>query len=67
MVAGPQTVTDQFFAQLKQAFSEEELIELIFAGALFIWGTHLNITMRVDTDPENTYLHNLAYAEAEPG
>jgi len=66
MVADPHTVTDAFFAQLKQAFTEDELIELIFAGALFIWGNHFNITMRVDTDTESAYAHNLAYAEAEP-
>ena len=66
MVADPHTVTDQFFGQLKQAFSEEELIELVFAGALFIWGNHFNITMRVDTDSESAYPHNLAYAEAGP-
>ncbi len=66
MVADPHTVTDQFFGQLKQAFREEELIELVFAGALFIWGNHFNITMRVDTDSESAYPHNLAYAEAGP-
>ncbi len=67
MVADPHAVTDQFFAQLKQAFSEEELIELVFAGALFIWGNHFNITMRVDTDRESAYPHNLVYAEAAAG
>ena len=64
MVADPHTVTDQFFAQLRQVFNEEELIELVFAGALFIWGNHFNITMRVDTDQESAYPHNLRYAEA---
>ncbi len=67
MVADPHSVTDEFFARLKQAFSEDELIELVFAGALFIWGNHFNITMRVDTDPESAYPHDLAYAEAAPG
>ncbi len=66
MVADPHTVTDQFFGQLKQGFNEEELIELIFAAALFIWGNHFNITMRVDTDPESANPHDLAYAEAGP-
>ena len=66
MVADPHTVDDGFFAQLKTAFSEDELIELVFAAALFIWGNHFNITMRVDTDPESLYPHNLAYAEATP-
>ncbi len=64
MVEDPHTVSGECFAQLKQAFSEEELIELVFAGALFIWGNHFNITMRVDTDPDSAYPHNLAYAEA---
>jgi len=55
---------ERFFEQLKGSFSEDELVELVFAAALFIWGNHFNITMRVDTDPESAYPHNLAYAEA---
>lgn len=66
MVADPHTVDDKFFQQLKASFSEDELVELVFAAALFIWGNHFNITMRVDTDPESAYPHNLAYAEAVP-
>ena len=64
MVADPHTVTDQFFGQLKAAFSEDELVELVFAGSLFIWGNHFNITMRVDTDQDSAYPHDLTYAEA---
>ena len=64
MVEDPHTVTDQFFAELRQVFNEDELIELVFAGALFIWGNHFNITMRVDTDPESAYPHDLRYASA---
>ena len=63
MVTDPHTVIDELFARLKQTFGEEELVELVFAGALFIWGNHFNITMRVDTDPGSAYPHNLAYAE----
>ena len=66
MVADPHTVDDGFFEQVGRSFSEDELIELVFAAALFIWGNHFNITMRVDTDAESAYAHNLAYAEAEP-
>jgi alkylhydroperoxidase family enzyme len=62
MVEDPHTVTDQFFGELRRAFGEEELIELVFAGALFIWGNHFNITMRVDTDADSAYPHDLAYA-----
>ena len=64
MVEDPHTVTDQFFAELRQVFNEDELIELVFAGAVFIWGNHFNITMRVDTDQESAYPHNLRYASA---
>ena len=67
MVQDPHAVSDQFFADLKQAFDEDELIELVFAGALFIWGNHFNITMRVDTDQESAYPHNLTYATAPGG
>lgn len=54
-----------YVRELQQHFTEEELIELVFAGALFIWGNHFNITMRVDTDAESAYPHSLSYAEAE--
>lgn len=64
MVEDPHKVTDKLFARLKEAFSEDELVELVFAGALFIWGNHFNITMRVDTDADSAYPKNLAYAEA---
>ncbi len=66
MVTDPHTVNDAFFAELQQHFSEDELIELVFSGALFLWGNHFNITMRVDTDEESAYPHNLSYAET-PG
>ena len=64
MVEDPYTVTGQFFAELRQVFNEDELIELVFAGALFIWGNQFNITMRVDTDQESAYSQNLHYASA---
>ena len=63
MVTDPHTVDDAFFNQLKRHFSEDELVELVFAGSLFIWGNHFNITMRVDTDTESAYPHHLSYAE----
>lgn len=63
MVTDPHTVDDAFFNQLKRYFSEDELVELVFAGSLFIWGNYFNITMRVDTDTESAYPHHLSYAE----
>lgn len=67
MVLDPHTVDDAFFAELQQHFSEDELIELVFAGALFLWGNHFNITMRVDTDADSAYPKNLSYADASGG
>lgn len=64
MVGDPHSVTDEFWGRLKQAFNEDELVELVFAGSLFIWGNHFNITMRVDTDADSAYPHGLAYAKA---
>ena len=63
MVADAHTVDDAFFDELRQHFTEDELIELVFAGSLFIWGNHFNVTMRVDTDAESAYPKNLSYAE----
>jgi hypothetical protein len=36
------------------------------ALAVELIGNHFNITMRVDTDSESAYPHNLAYADTEP-
>jgi alkylhydroperoxidase family enzyme len=64
MVTDPHTIDDAFFHELQQHFGEDEIIELVFAAALYMWGSHFAITMRVDTDEESTYPHNLTYAEA---
>ena len=67
MVTDPHTVDDAFFRELQQHFVEDELIELVFAAALYMWGSHFAITMRVDTDAESAYPHDLTYAESSGG
>lgn len=64
MVADPHTVDDRFFEELKTHYSEGEIVELVFAAALFIWGNHFNITMRLDTAEDSPYTHGLQYAAA---
>ena len=64
MVEDPHKVDDGFFTQLKEAFKDDEIVELVFAGSLFIWGNHFNVTMRVDTDADSAYQKNLSYADA---
>ena len=61
MSDNPHDVDDAFFAELKKEFSEEEIVEMVFAAALYNWRNKFNITMRVDTNPDSPYAHNLEY------
>ena len=57
----PHTVDDAFFARLKEQFSDEEIIEMVFACGIFNWGNKFNITMHMDTDEASEYPKNLEY------
>ena len=57
----PHDVDDAFFAELKKEFSEEEIVELVFAISLYNFGNKFNITMRVDTNADSPYRHHLEY------
>lgn len=59
----PHTVTDEFFAELKQSFSDEEIVEMVFACGIFNWGNKFNITMQMDGDGESTYGSGMAYRQ----
>ncbi len=50
MAMDPHSVDDDFWAKLSEAFTEEEVVELVFATSIFNWGNKFNITMRLDTD-----------------
>lgn len=63
-IAGdPHSVTDDFWRDLKTEFSDEELVELIFACGIFNWGNKFNITMRLDTDGA-AYPRGMRYKDA---
>lgn len=65
-IAGdPHTVTGDFWNTLKEEFSDDELVELTFACAIFNWGNKFNITMRLDTDGIK-YPAGMEYKELEP-
>jgi alkylhydroperoxidase family enzyme len=65
-IAGdPHSVTDDFWNELRQEFSDEELVELVFACGIFNWGNKFNITMRLDTDG-TTYPAGMQYRDAPP-
>ncbi len=50
MAMDPHSVDDAFWRKLQEAFTEEEVVELVFATSIFNWGNKFNITMRLDTD-----------------
>ena len=62
----PHTVDEKLFGELRQHFSQEEIVELVFAASLFNWGNKFNITMRMDTAPGGPYPTGLAYREVPP-
>ena len=61
----PHTVTDDFFAQLQQHFSDDEIVEMVFACGIFNWGNKFNITMNMDSADESTYETDMQYRREE--
>ena len=59
----PHTVTDDFFAELKSVFSDEEIVEMVFACGIFNWGNKFNITMHMDADEASDYGTDMAYRQ----
>ena len=62
IIVDPHGVDDELFAELRQHFSEEEIIELICASSLFTWAGTLNTAVRVETGADSPYGSKLAYA-----
>ena len=61
----PHTVTDEFYAELEKVFSEEEIVEMVFACGIFNWGNKFNITMRMDSDEASEYESDMPYREEQ--
>ncbi|HZD66536.1 MAG TPA: hypothetical protein VE152_10610 [Acidimicrobiales bacterium] len=59
----PHTVDDAFFASLREHFSDEEIVELVFACSIFNWGNKFNITMHMDPDEASAYQRDLPYRQ----
>jgi alkylhydroperoxidase family enzyme len=60
IVSDPHGVDDTTFAELRNYFSEEEIIELVCASSLITWAGTLNTVVRLDTDRDGKYRKNLA-------
>ncbi len=61
----PHTVTDEFFESLKPHFSDDEIVEMVFACSIFNWGNKFNITMKLDSSPESAYPTGMEYRQEE--
>jgi len=59
----PHTVDDAFWARLTRHFSNDEIVELVFACAIFNWGNKFNITMHMDADEVSEYPKNMTYRQ----
>jgi len=59
----PHTVTDEFFAGLKSEFTEEEIVEMVFACGIFNWGNKFNITLQMDGDGQSEYGSDMEYRQ----
>ena len=62
LVIDPHSVDDALFAELKQHFTDDEIIELVCGSALFTWAGTLNTTVRLETGADSVYGGRLAYA-----
>ena len=61
----PHTVTDDFFDSLRSHFSEDEIVEMVYACGIFNWGNKFNITMKLDSSEESEYPTGMAYRQEE--
>jgi alkylhydroperoxidase family enzyme len=59
--ADPHMVDDDFFGRLKAAYTEEEVVELVWAASFINGANKFNITMRLDTRDDEVYPTNLEY------
>jgi alkylhydroperoxidase family enzyme len=59
----PHTVDDAFFADVRKHFSDDEIVEMVFACGIFNWGNKFNITMHMDTGAETEYGEGMEYRQ----
>jgi alkylhydroperoxidase family enzyme len=65
-IAGdPNYIPDGFFENLQEYYTDDEIIELVFACSIFNWGNKFNITMQVDGDDESDVTTGMVYPGAE--
>ncbi|MCY4369849.1 MAG: hypothetical protein OXF41_10660 [bacterium] len=63
----PHTITDEFFESLKDQFTDDEIVEMVFACSIFNWGNKFNITMNLDSSPDSAYPTGMEYRQEDLG
>lgn len=66
MGGDPNYITDEFFDELRAEFTDEEIVELVFACSIFNWGNKFNITMTLDAEEDSQYPTGLEYPLEDP-
>lgn len=66
MAGDPNYISDDVFDELREEFSEEEIVELVFAASVMNFGNKFNITMTLDSAEGNQYPTGLEYPLEDP-
>jgi alkylhydroperoxidase family enzyme len=59
MAIDPKTVDDEFFAKMKEHFSEDELVEIIIASGVVILGSGFVIALNIDSETQSFEYENV--------
>lgn len=65
MAGDPNYIPDSFYDELREEFTEAEIVELVFGCSIFNFGNKFNITMRVDATEESKYPSGMTYPLTE--
>lgn len=66
MGGDPNYITDEFFNDLREAFTDDEIVELVLTECVYKMGHTISNTLRVGTGEESEYPTNLDYPLEEP-
>lgn len=54
------------FSELLEEFTDNKIVELVFAASIFNWGNKFNITMTLDAEDSSQYPTGLEYPLEDP-
>lgn len=66
MSGDPNYIDDDFFDELREEYTDEEIVELVFACAVMNFGNKFNITMTLDSAEGSQYPTDLEYPLGDP-